>query len=197
MESWLQIVLRQMMLYSLPILISAGLIGLLEARLYPKSEPSKSPFYTIAWRGFWLPWLASIAFTRGVIIAPSRPMAPGVKGALLRLGGHLMCALLGWLLYLWMLGHKPPTGLPPLHHWWAKVFMYFNLCMIFLHLLPLPGFLAGEWLSRVCRRQWLSEDAALWLLVVLAASPLLDWLLGGWLIYPIYEHLATFAALHA
>jgi len=77
------------------------------------------------------------------------------------------------------------------------VLMFFNLCMACLHLLPLPGQLVGECLmkspsghviSRYCkpRHTWL-------VLTVLAASPLLDYMLGRTIVYQVYESMSSLA----
>jgi len=195
MDAWLANVIRQIILYSLPLLISLTLVGMLEARLRGQAMPH--PFHPIAWRGTWLPWLAGLLFTRGVIIALPQPQQTGIIAAAARLLGHAGLTLAGFLLYTWSLHHMGESGLPPLHHWWAKVLMYFNLCMVTLHLLPLPGMMMGEWLATTRhgrpRAASLTPERGLWLWVVIAASPLRDWSLGAWLVYPAYEWLATAA----
>jgi len=109
--------------------------------------------------------------------------------------------VLGFFLYAWSLSHAAPTGMPPIHHWWAKVFMFFNLCMLGMHLLPLPNLLLGEalmhykgshaWMQLYA--SWMGEQRLSIVASLLAASPLLDMLLGVWLIYPVYGELATWA----
>lgn len=200
MEAWLEIVIRQIILYSLPMLVSLSMVGMIEARLSGRSLPHA--FYPLSWKAAWLPCLASIMFHRAVIFALPRFISCGSLPAAYRLVGHLLLCVLGFGLYAWSLAHPAVAGLPPLHHWWAKVLMYFNLCMIFLHLLPLPGMLLGEWLlPRLARRcskvgAILSsrfEHASLWLWVVLAASPLPDAILGAYGIFPLYAQMATWA----
>ncbi len=195
MDEWLNIVIRQLILYSLPVLVSLTLVVLLESRLSKTAIPH--PFYAILWRGTWLPLLASLAFHRGIIIALPKPLASGVKIATARFVAHCLLCLLGFLLFSWSLAHQMPSGLPPLHHWWAKVLMFFNLCMACLHLLPLPGLLAGEcllisrWREIICRHFNLKHG---WIiLTLLAASPILDLLLGASVVFPIYESMSSAA----
>ncbi len=194
MDAWLDIVIRQIMLYALPVMISLTVAGWLEE----PGKPAPHPFHAIAWWGSWLPPLAGIAFHNGVIFALPRPRRAGPRPALNRLGAHLLLLAIGWLLYRVSLAHPPAAGLPPLHHWWAKVLMYFNLCMACLHLLPLPGMLAGECFARsrigAPFAAWLNDGRQRILFALLAALPLLDLTLGGWLIFPIYERLASLAA---
>ncbi len=193
MDEWVQIVVRQLMLYSLPVLISLTLVVLLEAKVCRREVPH--PFFSIWGRGVWLPLLASIAFHRGLVIAPPNFLTTGVKAATVRLIAHILLCLTGFLLFAWSLAHQPPVGLPPLHHWWAKVFMFFNLCMAALHLLPLPGMLAGELLVLTAAGRWIRRfdlSIAAWLIwTLLAASPLLDWIVGGTIVFPIYEALSN------
>jgi len=195
MEAWLNIVLRQAILYSLPVIVSLGLIAWLESRLFRRELPH--PFYSLGSRLTWWPLLASLALHRGIIIAPPRPVAFGLRAAALRLAMHLLLALIGLGLFALSLGHRSPSGLPPLHHWWAKVLMFYNLCMAAMHLLPLPHQLAGEWLTH---RPWcariaplLNERNTVILLTLLAASPLLDAVLGGAVVFPIYESISALA----
>ena len=199
MDMWLTIVIQQMTLYLLPLLISMTIVGWVEQ--YITGCEAAAPFYAIAWRGVWLPFLAAIFFTRGVIFSLAHPLTHGLRAAFSRCLAHLLLCLLGLMLYTWSLAHPAPTGLPPIHHWWAKVFMFFNLCMVGIHLLPLPNLLLGEWLMKYANRmrglqayaQLLSESRTLFLVTLLAASPLIDLLIGGYLIFPVYESLATFA----
>jgi len=195
MDEWITIVLRQLILYSLPVLISLTLVALLESRL--TRIPIPHPFFAISWRGSWLPMLASLAMHRGLIIAPTRPLQHGRRAAAIRLGGHLMLCALGLILYAWSLHHQAPVGLPPLHHWWAKVLMFFNLCMAAMHLLPLPYLLAGECLAALPVGQRLaphiSDSLTIIILTALAASPLLDWIAGGAIVFPVYELLSGIA----
>lgn len=193
--AWLEIVIRQIILYGLPVIISLTCITMIEARLLRHSPPH--PFYAISWSGTWLPWITSILFTRGVIFAIPQPLLPGARAALYRCLGHALLATAGFLLYSWSLNHQPPTGLPPLHHWWAKLFMFYNLCMACMHLLPLPGQWMGELLlaskygaplSMLSDRRWI-----IGLYTLLAASPLIDLLLGEPVIYPVYAILANMA----
>jgi len=112
---------------------------------------------------------------------------------------HLFLFVIGLLLFSWSLSHQAPAGLPPLHHWWAKVLMFFNLCMAALHLLPLPLLLMGEWLQKLfgltfSHRLALKEKQLWWLVAALAASPLLDMVLGAYLVFPVYEVVSSYAA---
>jgi len=195
MDEWLNIVIRQLILYSLPVLISLTLVVWIESRFSKTIIPH--PFFAILWRGTWLPLLAALAFHRGIIIAlPNSPVS-GAKSATIRWLTHCFLCLLGFLLFSWSLAHQMPSGLPPLHHWWAKVFMFFNLCMACLHLLPLPGLLAGECLlssrwGRVIPAYFRLKHGWM-LLMLLAASPILDTLLGAFIVFPIYESMSSSA----
>lgn len=197
MDGWLEIVLRQFILYSIPVLISLTLVTLLESALSKKPIPH--PFFAIGWAGTWFPWVASTLFTRGIIIALPQPLTTGSGSALLRLLAHIILCGIGYLLYSWSLNHPPATGLPPLHHWWAKLFMFFNLCMAGMHLLPLPGQWAGElllnskWVSEI-QRQIIHQHPAL-IHALMAATPLLDWSVGGIVIFPVYEKLSNLAGI--
>jgi len=195
MDAWLQIVVRQLMLYSLPVIVSLSCTAMFVAWI--NRTPLKHPFAGIAGRAVWLPLLAAISLHRGIIITGYGKLTPGVKVAATRLLAQTLLCLVGVLLYAWSLGHMPSAGLPPLHHWWAKVLMFFNLCMIGMHLLPLPGQLVGEWLRRKQQFQLIERIETMhmgWLLLtLLAASPLLDLLLGAGIIFPVYESLTGFA----
>jgi len=168
---------------------------MIESRLLRHESPH--PFHAISWYGTWLPWIACIIFTRGVIIALPQPLLPSAKAAFYRCLGHISLCIIGFLLYSWSLNHKPPTGLPPIHHWWSKVFMYYNLCMACMHLLPLPGQWLGELLLASKFRAPLSKLSGrrqtIAIYTLLAASPLIDLLLGRPIIYPIYAILANMA----
>ncbi|MDX8405803.1 MAG: hypothetical protein R8K50_06595 [Mariprofundus sp.] len=192
MEAWLSIVVRQLILYSLPVLISLTCVAMIQARLTHTSITH--PFAAITGKAVWLPLLASIAFHRGTIITMNENMTQGVKTAAIRLTAQLILCFTGFLLYTWSLSHMAPVGLPPLHHWWAKVLMFFNLCMVGMHLLPLPGQLLGEALqsSRFGTRiKPLFANRYYWLFItLLAASPLLDLLLGATLVFPVYESIS-------
>lgn len=194
MDEWFNIVVRQMMLYSAPLLISLTVVGLVEAKL--SGIRSTSPFFAILWRGCWVPFLAALLFHRGVIVALPQPLSSGVRGAATRLLVHLTLCVFGFLLYAWSLSHQAPTGLPPLHHWWAKVLMFFNLCMAMLHILPLPTMWVGELFSKYLMVYKVAKEKSLsWVvLTLLVATPLLDISLGTLAIYPIYEWLSNLAA---
>ena len=196
MDVWIEIVVRQITLYLLPVMVSLTLVCLAESKLRKIEVPH--PFFSIAWQGAWLPLLASIAFTRGIIFALPKPLKHDFQSAFIRFLTHLCLTVVGFLLYAWSLSHQAPIGLPPLHHWWAKVLMFFNLCMLGIHLLPLPNLLCGEWLKRKSAwfryiTEYLSPKHHTWLIALLAASPCIDWLLGSIFIYPIYEELASLA----
>jgi len=195
MDEWLNIVIRQLILYSLPVLVSLTVVVLLETRL--SKTPVPYPFFAVAWRGTWLPLLAALVFHRGIIIALPNSLSSSVKTATLRCLAHCLLCLLGFALFSWSLAHSAPTGLPPLHHWWAKVLMFFNLCMACLHLLPLPGLLAGELLRASRWGGIISPCFKLkygWIaLTLLAASPMLDLLLGASVVFPIYESMSSLA----
>ena len=189
MDAWLDAVLRQIILYSLPLLITLTAMASVEAR-YDRRDLFAS------WREIrtWGPVLAAIAFHRGMIIAYPRPQVPGIQPAAQRLLFHVLLAVIGAVLYAWSLKHPPAQGLPPLHHWWAKVLMFLNLCMCAAHILPLPGFLVGEWLrQRWQTLQWPKADIGhlRWTiaLIILAASPLPDMLLGRMLVFPFTNTL--------
>ncbi len=181
---------HQLILYSLPVLLSLTTIGAIEGRYQQKDFASVHAF---AWKGCFFPLLISLLFARAVIIALPQALKQNLTHAWLRFLLHGGLALLGFALYAWSLAHQPETGLPPLHLWWAKVLMYFNLCMMVLHILPLPNMIMGEWL-RQHRPAWFRwQEHSLWLWLFLAASPLLDACLGVYLIYPIYGSLASWA----
>lgn len=191
MGEWLEIVARQLTLYSLPVIVSLTLVVLLESRLTKTAMPS--PFFAIKWRGTWLPLLAALAFHRGVVIALPNSLAVGIKPAAVRFCAHGLLCLLGFLLYSLTLPAQDSVGLPPLHHYWAKVLMFFNLCMAGLHLMPLPGLLAGECLVKTAVgdliNRWISRKHSWLIVMLLAASPLLDLILGAYVIFPVYALL--------
>jgi len=203
MDEWLNIVTRQLIIYSLPVLISLTLVVLMEARLRATTIPH--PFFSIAWRGTWLPLLAALAWHRGIIIALPSPLPnsqpSGVKTSIIRCLAHALLCLLGFLLFSWSLAHPIDTGLPPLTHWWAKVLMFFNLCMLCLHLLPVPGMLAGEcllasrWGNNIRHHTFCKHQHSWIILTLLAASPLLDIVLGSLVIFPIYESMSNAATV--
>jgi len=195
MEGLLEQFIRQVILYSLPVLVSLSTVSLIESKLCGK--PSPHLFHAFRWGGAWLPCIAAILFSRGMIVALPQPLASGERAARSRALAHLVLCAIGFLLYSWSLNHRPPTGLPPLHHWWAKVLMFFNLCMLCMHLLPLPG----QWLGELCRKILpaslatpLSRPVVLvTLYTLLAATPLLDITLGAFVVFPIYGALSAFA----
>ncbi len=195
MEAWLENVIRQCILYSLPVLISLTLVSIAESKLTGKESPH--PFHAIGWAGTWLPWLAAILFGRGMVIALSQPVHQNVRAAFIRFVFHLILCGIGFLLYSWSLGHQPQAGLPSLHHWWAKVLMFFNLCMAIMHLVPLPGQMSGElligsgWVAEA-HRLTIKQHPAL-IHAFIAATPLLDWSVGAIVVFPIYEQLASLA----
>lgn len=195
MDIWFENVIRQLILYSLPVLISLTFVSLLESKLTRTN--TTHPFHAVSWAGTWLPWLTSILFGRGIIISLSQPLNTGARAAAIRFLIHLLLCGIGFLLYSWSLSHQPPTGLPPLHHWWAKVFMFFNLCMACMHLVPLPGQWTGELLLG---SRWISKEHCevihqhpAFIHAALAATPLLDWSVGAIVIFPVYEQLANLA----
>ncbi|MDQ6980574.1 MAG: hypothetical protein Q9M46_03780 [Ghiorsea sp.] len=192
MEVWIEMVMRQCMLYSFPLLLTLTVVPLLEAYCL-KCKPS------LMWKGAWLPFVVSIVFMRGIIVGLPKPQRQGLHAALLRFGLHAVLCLLGFLLYTWALQHASPVGLPPLHHWWAKVLMYLNLCLMGLHVLPLPSMVMGELLFSFSPLKifapWLRNQVFFMLIpvLVLLVTPLLDILLGGNIVFPIYEQLASWA----
>ena len=197
MDAWLEIVIRQFILYSIPVLISLTLVTLIESIL--SKQPIPHPLFAIGWTGTWLPWAAAILFTRGIIIALPQPLSTGSRAAACRLLAHLLLCGVGFLLYSWSLQHPPAAGLPPLHHWWAKVFMFFNLCMAGMHLVPLPGQWAGELLLNSekiaqSQRDAINQHRAS-IHAIIATTPLLDLSVGGVVIFPIYERLANLAGM--
>jgi len=195
MDEWFTIVVRQLILYSLPVLISLTLVNMIEARVDGKTSPH--PFFAISWKGCWIPFFTALCFHRGVIIALPNPLSSGIRPAVVRLIAHALLCIIGFFLYSWSLAHQAPSGLPPLHHWWAKVLMYFNLCMVALHLLPLPLLLIGELFANNPLLRALPPERSRslsWLaLTLFVATPLLDLSLGAVIIYPIYEWLSSVA----
>jgi len=196
----LEIVIRQLILYSLPLLISLSAVCMFEARCMNKPLPYA--FYSLNWRGAWLPWLASIALHRGVIFALPQPLGKGINAAALRFAAHIVLSVLGFFLYTWSLQHAAAVGSPPLYHWWAKILMFFNLCMVFLHLLPLPGMLLGEWVLPRLAKRWpfvargflaWGDKKLVWIWVLIAASALPDAILGAYGIFPVYAQMTSWA----
>jgi len=195
MDQWLMIVFRQLFLYCLPVIVSLILVIQIESRLTGTAVPH--PFFAIKWRGTWLPFLAAIAFHRAIIIALPNSVSGGVKAAAVRAGAHVLLCLLGFLLFSYSLSNQESPGMSSFQHWWAKVLMFFNLCAAALHLLPLPGLLVGECLARsglgdYCR-PWFNRELGWKVLTVLAATPLLDLILGGYVIFPVYHWLSEVA----
>jgi len=74
------------------------------------------------------------------------------------------------------------------------VLVYFNLCAVMVHLLPLPGLLMGEIVQRYIRLPIIPRLTVI-VLVILSITPLLNWLIGQPLIYPVNEELAKQASL--
>ncbi|OIQ00061.1 MAG: hypothetical protein AUK35_05365 [Zetaproteobacteria bacterium CG2_30_46_52] len=198
MEVWFEHVIRQLILYSFPVLVSLALIALLSL---PNTKTADERPFRLFWAGIWLPLFASLLFGRAVIVALPFPIQDGLKAAAVRLLGHGLLAVLGFSLFIWALAHPPAAGLPPLHFWWAKVLMYYNLCMVAMHILPMPTMVLGEWIMRYpffARYHQVFRSNALTYIVpiaILAATPLLDTVLGGVLIYPVYEILASWAEM--
>ncbi len=196
MEVWFSILVRQCMLYSFPLLLSLTTIALLEHRFLQRRGMASLQLF---WQGSLLPLAATLLFGRAIIFSLPYPTQQSLKAAWIRFLGHLLLAIIGWLLYSWALTHPPPSGLPPLHHWWAKVLMYLNLCLLALHLLPLPNMVMGELLLlHSIFKPWVAifrndNRIAVVVLTILAASPLLDMFLGGAVIFPVYEQLASLA----
>ncbi|MDQ6964909.1 MAG: hypothetical protein Q9M13_08330 [Mariprofundales bacterium] len=196
MDEWITIVIRQLFIYLLPVMVSFSIVQIAECLWWHKQPPN--PLFAISWRTAWLPLLTGIAFHRATIFALPQPVTKGVEAATVRTASHLLLTAAGFALYTASLHWQPPTGLPPLHHWWCKTFMFFNLCMVAIHLLPLPSLLMGEWLLSRDHQliSWLQEKfmrAPNWWICLLAASPLLDLTIGAWIVYSPYEQLSTWA----
>jgi len=67
-----------------------------------------------------------------------------------------------------------------------------------LHLLPLPLFVVGECLQKITGMAFLDgqrwKGSYVWLPVAaLAASPLLDMILGAYIVFPVYEAVSSYA----
>jgi len=193
MEAWLEYAIRQIILYSLPVVISLTITGWIERHL-TKSDPPANPFHALCAYSAWALPLIAIAVHQPVILALGKPVQPALKATISRFVAHVLLMVLGFALYAWALAHQPPTGLPPLHQWWAKVLMYFNLCVVMIHLLPLPDLLMGEIVQRYIRLPVIPHLTVI-VLVILSITPLLNWLIGQPLIYPVYEELAKQASL--
>lgn len=191
MEAWLEYAVRQIILYSLPVMVSLTVAGWVELQL-TASELPEHPLHVLSAPSAWALPLIAIAVHQPVILAFGRPLQPGLTAAASRLLAHALLLLLGFVLYAWALGHQPPGGMPPLHQWWAKVLMYFNLCVVMAHLLPLPGLLLGELVSRYIRLPT-AQHLTLIVLVILSITPLLNLVIGKPLVYPAYEKLARLA----
>jgi len=192
MEGWLEYAIRQIILYSLPVVISLTVAGWIECRL-TKSEPPANPFHALCAYSAWALPLLAIAIHQPVILALGKPVHPTLKATVARFSAHLLLMAIGFALYAWALAHQPPTGLPPLHQWWAKVLMYFNLCIIMVHALPLPELLTGKIVQRYVHLPAIPHLTVI-VLVILSITPLLNWLIGQPLIYPVYEELAKQAS---
>ncbi len=192
MEAWLEYAIRQIILYSLPVVISLTVTGWIE-RYLTKSEPPANPFHALCTYSAWALPLAAIAVHQPVILALGKPARSTLKATAARFFAHLLLMAIGFALYAWALTHQPPAGLPPLHQWWAKLLMYFNLCVVMAHLLPLPELLMGEIVQRYIRLPAIPH-LTLITLVVLSITPTLNWLIGQPLIYPVYEELAKQAS---
>jgi len=192
MEGWLEYAIRQIILYSLPIVISLTITGWVERRL-TKSEPPANPFHALCAYSAWALPLIAIAVHQPVILALGKPVHSTLKATASRFFSHMLLMTIGFTLYTWALAHQPPTGLPPLHQWWAKVLMYFNLCVVMVHLLPLPELLMGEIVQRYARLPAIPHLTVI-ALVILSITPLLNWLIGQPFIYPVYEELAKYAS---
>jgi len=192
MEAWLEYAIRQIILYSIPVVVSLTVVGWIETRL-TGSEPPANPFHALTAYSAWALPLIAIAVHQPVILAFGRPVQTSLKAATARFSVHLLLTALGLAFYGWALASQPPTGMPPLHQWWAKVLMYFNLCVVMAHLLPLPGLLMGEIVQRYVRLPAIPH-LTLIVLSVLTITPLLNGLIGQPLIYPVYEELARQAS---
>jgi len=196
MGQYTEYAIRQIILYSLPVVISLTVTGWIERHL-TKSEPPTNPFHALNTYSAWALPLIAIAVHQPVILALGKPVHSTLKATVVRFSAHLLLMLLGFALYTWALAHQPPTGLPPLHQWWAKVLMYFNLCIVMVHLLPLPGLLVGEIVQRYIPFSIpfpTIPHLTVIVLVILSITPLLNWLIGQPLIYPVYEELAKQAS---
>jgi len=189
----MEYIIRQIILYSLPVVISLTVTGWIERRL-TKSEPPANPFHALNTYSAWALPLIAIAVHQPVILALGKPVDTNLKAVASRFSAHLLLAVVGFALYTWALAHQSPTGLPPLHQWWAKVLMYFNLCVVMAHLLPLPELLVGEIVQRYIRLPAIPH-LTLIVLLVLSVTPILNWLIGQPLVYPLYEELAKQAFL--
>ncbi len=193
MAGWFEIVIRQMILYSLPVVITLSILWMQQQEMDDKAGAAQRG---VDWAGALLPLVAAIVFHRAVIVAFPRSPRSGVREAGLRFATHCVLAIIGWMLFTLSLRYQATVGTPPLYHWWVKVLMFFNLCMAAMHLLPLPGMLVGAWVLRLpacahwCRPL---HDHWPWFAAALAASPLLDLLSGRLLIFPVYEQLSRFA----
>lgn len=192
MEAWLEYVVRQLILYSLPVMVSLTLACWLEI-LWTRTSPPGQALHALHTPTAWGLPLLGIAVHQPVVLAFGQPVREGVQGAAARLAAHLLLLAAGFLLYAWALAVQPVQGVPPLHQWWAKLMMYFNLCVVMAHLLPLPGLLAGE-ILRYRFRLSLPIRAGWTILALLSLTPLLQALIGRPLIFPLYQQLAIQAA---
>jgi len=192
MEAWLEYAIRQIILYSLPVIISLTVTGWIERHL-TKSKPPANPFHALCTYSAWALPLIAIVVHQPVILALGKPVHSTLKATVARFSTHLLLAAIGFALYAWGLAHQPPAGVPPLHQWWAKVLMYFNLCVVMVHLLPLPELLMGKIVQRYIHLPAIPHLTVI-TLVILSITPLLNWLIGQPLIYPVYEELAKQAS---
>jgi len=186
LEIGLESILRQVILYSLPVIISISVIGMVQHR-----KDNTAAFDVFAWHGSYLPIFIGIFLHRGVLVALPRMHQPSISQSTKHVLTHVVLCITGYVLYQWTIPNGNNYGLPPLHHWWAKVLMFYNLCMIFLHLLPLPNLFMGEVLLHY-NPQYATRyrKHGLTILCLVIAFTFIDISLGTWLIYPIYEHMA-------
>ena len=186
-DAWLELVLRQCILYSLPVVVSLSIVGLLQDK-----RAQQFPFAVFLWHGSYLPLLLGIVLQRGVLIALPRMSQPSVSQAARHVLIHAVLCFVGYLLYQWTIPSVSDYGLPPLHHWWAKILMFYNLCMLCVHVLPLPYFFIGEIL---CHYGWqgatLYRQSSVYFLCLVVILSLLDLSLGAWLIYPMYAQVLS------
>jgi len=187
LDTWLEPVLRQCILYSLPVVVSISIVGMVQ-----REHQNLAVFHAFRWHGSYLPLIVGVFLQRGVLIALPRMHQASISQAAQQVLTHAVLCAIGYLLYQWSVPSVSSYGLPPLHHWWAKVLMFYNLCMVLLHLLPLPNLLLGEILLRyipnyapVCRQYGLS------VLCVCVALTIIDISIGTWFIYPVYEQMAN------
>ena len=86
MDEWFNIVIRQSILYSLPLLISLSLAAMLEVKM--TASKAVPQFHGTSWNGCCIPFIPALCFHRGVISALPNPVASRINLDLALLFAH-------------------------------------------------------------------------------------------------------------